>query len=560
MKMKKRLFSLLLTLCLALTLMPVSVAFAANEDNGDSSATKSPAVMPGGITTTTSVTSAHMTLQQLKDKFPDGRYWNGGDINSTTDSPCPTHTNKSYCNYIVSGGKGAWQCYGFALKLGEDAYGSSPRNWPSTTDSSYVDSLKPGDIVDSNVPYHTVFVIGVTDTDIIVGECNYGGRCLIKWGRPIPKSTVKTYSSLKIFIAPSALPTSNTTPTVTPEITLSQSSVSMQVSGSATITVGTRSPGAIYLKAYTSNSSVCGGSWGSWNSAGTTKPLTLTGQSVGTATVTVCMYDSSTNAELTRKTISVQVIPIPTSSGPQISVDTLTTLNSAGTASLYPTVFKGYLRRTSQYNAYSDSRGTNYIGHIYTSDELKVQSVYAYNGELWMSALCPWNGYSSDRLIYTKLDAVLDTSFTPYTAIASSAATVYTRSNAATKYGSLGSGDAVTVVGQSGQYSQVIYPLAVGGYKIGWCATSSLTRPNISSVTARSSTSVRLSYSLSANASNNLVIMDGNKNVILRGSISGSGVNVSGLTSGATYYIYVESKLSNGTGTVTSVVKKVVVK
>lgn len=74
-----------------------------------------------------------------------------------------------------------------------------------------------------------------------------------------------------------------------------------------------------------------------------------------------------------------------------------------------------------------------------------------------MSALCPWNGYSSDRLIYAKLDAVVNTTFAPYTAIASSAATVFTRSNATTKYGSLGNGDAVTVVGQSGQYSQVIY-------------------------------------------------------------------------------------------------------
>lgn len=271
----------------------------------------------------------------------------------------------------------------------------------------------------------------------------------------------------------------------------------------------------------------------------------------GTYTFTAAVSGDYEGTRTIQRTIS-------TSS--QVSVETLNTLNSTGTASLYPTVFKGYLRGTSKYNAYSDSSGSNYIGRIYTTDELKVQSVYANNGTLWMSALCPWDGYASDRLIYAKLDAVVDTSFAPYTAIASSSATVYTRSNASAKYGSLGKGDAVTVVGQSGQYSQVIYPLAVGGYKIGWCATASLSRPDISSVTAVSSTSLRLAYTLPSNAANNLVILDAGMNVLLRGSIRGSGGTVTRLTPGVTYYIYIESELSNGTGTVTSMVKKVVLK
>lgn len=554
MKLRKKLFSLLLVFCLVQTSMPATAVSAAEENEKDDEPTYTATVMPGAVKTFTNAAAARMTLQQLQDKFPDGQYWNGGDADSYTNSPCPSHATTTYCNCFTADGKRAWQCYGFALKLGYDAYGTSPRNWNYTTASSYVDSLKPGDIVDnSGNPYHTVFVIGVTDTEIIVGECNWGGRCLIKWGRSISKSDIKKYSSLKIYIAPSALPTAST---VTPEITLSQSSVSIPVDGKETVTIGTKSPGAIYLKAY-GNTKVCGGSWGSWNSTGTERPLTLTGKAEGSTTVTIRMYDANTNAELAQKTISVTVQSV---SSPQASVETLNTLNSIGTASLYPTVFKGYLRGTSKYNAYSDSSGSDYIGRIYTTDELKVQSVYANSGTLWMSALCPWDGYSSDRLIYAQLDAVVDTSFAPYTAIASSSATVYTRSNASAKYGSLGKGDAVTVVGQSGQYSQVIYPLAVGGYKIGWCATASLSRPDISSVTARSSTSLRLSYALSPNAANNLVILDTNMNVLLRGSISGSGITVINLTPGVTYYIYIESELSNGTGTVTSMVKKVVLK
>ena len=157
-----RLLSILLALCLALALLPGTAWAADAEGQSGSDAKRIPTVVntvtSGNLIFTTSVTTARMTLQQLQDKFPDGRYWNGGNIDSTTGSPCPTHSNNNYCNYIVSGGKGAWQCFGFALKLGEDAYGSSPRNWRSTTDSSYVDSLKPGDIVDnSGNPYHTVF-------------------------------------------------------------------------------------------------------------------------------------------------------------------------------------------------------------------------------------------------------------------------------------------------------------------------------------------------------------------------------------------------------------------
>lgn len=566
MKMRGRMVCFFMSLWMVFTFIPVTTSSAAYEgetlesvyEKGSEGETKyTPAVMPGSVTAFANVATARMTLQQLQDKFPDGKYWNGGDADSYTNFPCPSHATTTYCNCFTADGRSAWQCYGFALKLGYDAYGTSPRNWNYTTASSYVDSLKPGDIVDnSGNPYHTVFVIGVTDTDIIVGECNWGGRCLIKWGRSISKSDIRNYSSLKIYIAPSAL---TTTPAATPEISVSQSSVSLKSGQSTTLTVNIKNTsGRWYINPQVSTAGICSWSWGNLTGEAPIKqaPLTIAAGHAGTTNLTLYLKDKQTDAVLTSKTIKVTVA----TSGAQVSVETLNTLNSTGTASLYPTVFKGYLRGTSKYNAYSDSSGSNYIGRIYTTDELKVQSVYANNGTLWMSALCPWDGYASDRLIYAKLDAVVDTSFAPYTAIASSSATVYTRSNASAKYGSLGKGDAVTVVGQSGQYSQVIYPLAVGGYKIGWCATASLSRPDISSVTAVSSTSLRLAYTLPSNAANNLVILDAGMNVLLRGSIRGSGGTVTRLTPGVTYYIYIESELSNGTGTVTSMVKKVVLK
>lgn len=74
---------------------------------------------------------AGLNLQQLKDKFPQDSYWNGGNVDGYAWSPCASHSNCDYyggcsCNSFGN----AIQCYGFALKLGYDAFGTNPRNWP----------------------------------------------------------------------------------------------------------------------------------------------------------------------------------------------------------------------------------------------------------------------------------------------------------------------------------------------------------------------------------------------------------------------------------------------
>ncbi len=158
-----------------------------------------------------------LTLAQLQAKFPQNKYWNGGNEDSVTDNPCQCYHKLSHkkgnpnmpctCNQF----DGASQCYGFALKLGNDAFNSNPRQWRQTTDPNDVDSLKPGDIIDNsgdgsdNDPYHTVFVIEVTPTAVKVGECNKGGACKIRWDRYIEKSVIKGYTSLKILVAPATL-------------------------------------------------------------------------------------------------------------------------------------------------------------------------------------------------------------------------------------------------------------------------------------------------------------------------------------------------------------------
>jgi len=170
---------------------------------------------------TVQVQAAGLSLQQLKDKFPQDAYWNGGNVDSYTWTPCASHSNCDYyggcnCNSFSN----AIQCHGFALKLGYDAFGTNPRNWSRAgAPYSYIDSLKPGDIVTSDSPYHTFFVIGVTSSSVTIGECNYGGRCRINWGRSINKATIAGYSGLAIYIAPATLNIDNHVHSYTSSVT-----------------------------------------------------------------------------------------------------------------------------------------------------------------------------------------------------------------------------------------------------------------------------------------------------------------------------------------------------
>lgn len=84
-----------------------------------------------------------MTLADLMQKFPNGKYWNHVGMSDNnqdgyTNTPCPSHgednTNLSTCNcYKLNGMVKAWQCQGFVMKCGYDAYGSDPYTWSQIT-------------------------------------------------------------------------------------------------------------------------------------------------------------------------------------------------------------------------------------------------------------------------------------------------------------------------------------------------------------------------------------------------------------------------------------------
>ncbi|MBP3441591.1 MAG: InlB B-repeat-containing protein [Clostridia bacterium] len=192
----KKVVSVLLVLVMILSVSPLS---------GDM-------FKAGGIDSLFGITAsaANLTLTELKAKYPQGKYWNhvgssSNNPNGWTNTPCPSHSSTSTCNGFVYGGTTiGWQCFGFALQLGYDAYGSNPKNWGRAYN---LDNIKPGDIInyDGNNPGHTVFVIGVNGDTVSFAECNWGSRCIISWTRSLKKSQFNNLYN--VYVAPYALTT-----------------------------------------------------------------------------------------------------------------------------------------------------------------------------------------------------------------------------------------------------------------------------------------------------------------------------------------------------------------
>lgn len=156
-----------------------------------------------------SVKAQGLSLRELKDKFPQNTYWNhvgssSNNENGYTYTPCPSHSSTSTCNAFTYGGtKIGWQCFGFALKLGYDAYGTNPKNWGRAYN---LNNIKAGDIINYNGcnPGHTVFVTAVNGDKVSFAECNYGSRCIIRWDRSLKKSEFNNLYN--VYVAPYELP------------------------------------------------------------------------------------------------------------------------------------------------------------------------------------------------------------------------------------------------------------------------------------------------------------------------------------------------------------------
>ena len=153
--------------------------------------------------------SGTLTISQLRQKFPAGKYWNhannpGKNTNNQdgyTSTPCPKHgtvgTSSQTCNgFAPNGTQLSWQCMGYAEKLGYDTTGSNPRVnssvWHTYTNASALDNLKAGDIVRYKNNGHSIFVTAVNGNTVTFTDCNSDGHCKIRWDQTISKATLRS--------------------------------------------------------------------------------------------------------------------------------------------------------------------------------------------------------------------------------------------------------------------------------------------------------------------------------------------------------------------------------
>ena len=216
--MKKRFMAWLLTLSMLLTVFSPLSALADDFDpecqypedmpSTDDAVFSDPDDDPGAPCVA-SAQDGTLTIAEIREKFPDGKYWNHagnpGASNSVnnqdgwTSTPCPRHktvgTSAQTCNgFAPSGSQLSWQCMGYAEKIGYDITGYNPRNnahgWSTSKNVSALDSLKPGDIVRYKNDGHSIYVLGVDGNTVTYTDCNSDGHCKIRWDVTISKSTL----------------------------------------------------------------------------------------------------------------------------------------------------------------------------------------------------------------------------------------------------------------------------------------------------------------------------------------------------------------------------------
>ena len=156
-----------------------------------------------------SVSVNRLSLEELKAKFPEGKYWNHA-LNGTnnpdtyTNTPCPSnHAYVDTCMHFAN----ASQCCGFAKKIAYDVFGSYPPNWTIGN----INNVKAGDVIHYSTSSswgHWVMVINRNGNTLTFGECNYDNHCGISWSRTSTISQIASKTPT-VYVAPNELKYNN---------------------------------------------------------------------------------------------------------------------------------------------------------------------------------------------------------------------------------------------------------------------------------------------------------------------------------------------------------------
>lgn len=134
---------------------------------------------------------AQRRLDLLREKYPDGYYWNNFEPSekypAVTETPCPGHLSGDYSTCIG-------QCYGFANLISDELFGKNTKKTYGVTAETMrigdhlrtshhsvivTDIIRPGDVCGYN--FRTDENIVATSTYVIVVHCNWGYTCNIMW-------------------------------------------------------------------------------------------------------------------------------------------------------------------------------------------------------------------------------------------------------------------------------------------------------------------------------------------------------------------------------------------
>ncbi len=128
------------------------------------------------------------TLVSLVNRFPHGKYWNhvgkSNNPDGVTSTPCASHSNchwaanRCNCNSFDN----CIQCMGYAHKISYEITGVLPRNNYVKHTTLKASELRVGDIIRYRWNGHSLCVTGINGNKISFTDCNYIGRCQIRWG------------------------------------------------------------------------------------------------------------------------------------------------------------------------------------------------------------------------------------------------------------------------------------------------------------------------------------------------------------------------------------------
>lgn len=145
-------------------------------------------------------------LAALRERFPDGAYWNHMGLEeeewsctTVTHTPCDHGAyGEAFCNSYGGAtaqlfpqfGESNVQCLGFSSMLSDELFG---RDAPISIHRSY-DRLRVGDQIRLTSASHSMLVVKKTADAVQVAECNADySTCRIDWDREISRKELEAY-------------------------------------------------------------------------------------------------------------------------------------------------------------------------------------------------------------------------------------------------------------------------------------------------------------------------------------------------------------------------------